>query len=82
MVMNRIWHTVGRRRGRIQDRKRRETVSRIINSGQRVLGTVMFNPNPWADAIKHQPEVHLINVTRDNHQKVLEELRQWLNIKG
>ena len=60
----------------------RDTVSRIIGNGRRVLGTIMLNTNPWADAIKHRPEVHLINVTRDNHQKVLEELRQWLDIAG
>ena len=60
----------------------REAVSQIIASGQRVLGTIMLNPNPWADAIKHRPEVHLITVTRDNHHQVLEELRQWLDITG
>jgi len=60
----------------------REAVSRIIASGKRVLGTVMLNPNPWADAIKQRTEVHLITVTRDNHQKVLEELRQWLDTAG
>ena len=60
----------------------REAVSQIIASGQRVLGTIMLNPNPHADAIKHRPEVHLITVTRDNHHQVLEELRQWLDITG
>ena len=60
----------------------REAVSQIINLGRTMLGTIMFNPNPWADAIKHRPEVHLITVTRDNHREVLEELRQWLDIAG
>ena len=56
----------------------REAVSQIIGSGKRVLGTVMLNPNPWADAIKRQPQVNLITVTRDNYQQVLEELLHWL----
>jgi len=57
----------------------RETVSSIINSGKKVLGTIMLHPNPYADAIKRQPQVNLITVTRANHDQVLEELRDWLN---
>ena len=56
----------------------REAVLRIIDSGKRVLGTIMLNPNPWADAIKHHPQVKLLLVTRANHQEVLEELLDWL----
>ena len=60
----------------------RETVSRLIDQGRRILGTIMLNSNPWADAIKRRPEVNLITVTRDNHRQVLEELTEWLNITG
>ena len=60
----------------------REAVSRIIESGKKVLGTIMLNPNPWADALKSRPEVNLVTVTRDNHREVLEKLRQWLDITG
>ena len=56
----------------------RETIFQIIGSGQRVLGTIMLGPNPWADAIKHKPQVNLVEVTRDNHQEVLEKLLGWL----
>ena len=56
----------------------REAILQIIDSGKRVLGTIMLNPNPWADRIKRQPQVNLITVTRDNHQRVLEELFHWL----
>ena len=56
----------------------REAVSRLIDSGKRVLGTIMLNPNPWTDAIKHQPQVNLITVTRANCQQVLVELLHWL----
>ena len=59
----------------------REAVSQMINSGKRILGTIMLNPNPWADAIKRQPQVNLINVTRDNYRQVLEELLHWLQAK-
>lgn len=55
----------------------REVVAQMIDSGTRILGTIMLNPNPWPDAIKRQPQVHLITVTRDNYQQVLEELLRW-----
>ena len=57
----------------------RKTVLDIIDSGQRVLGTIMLNPNPWADRIKRHPQVNLITVTRDNHPWVLRELQRWLD---
>jgi nucleoside-triphosphatase THEP1 len=56
----------------------REAVSQMINSGKRILGTIMLSPNPWADAIKRQPQVNLMTVTRDNYRQVLEELLHWL----
>lgn len=56
----------------------RETVGQIMGSGQRILGTIMLSPHPWADAIKRQPQVKLITVTRDNHEPVLAELKEWL----
>ena len=58
--------------------KFREAVLNIINSEKRLLGTIMLSPNPYADAIKRQPQVNVVTVTRTNHQQVLEELRQWL----
>ena len=57
----------------------REAVSQIIDGGKRVLGTIMLNPNPWADVIKRQPQVNLVTVTRTNYQQVLEELQYWLD---
>ena len=58
----------------------RETVSEMIESGARILGTIMLNPNPWADTIKHHPQVNLIELKRDNRQQVLSELLHWLGI--
>lgn len=56
----------------------RETVRQIIAGGKRALGTIILNPNPWADTIKRQPQVNLVEVTRANYNQVLEELRDWL----
>jgi len=56
----------------------REVVLSLISSGKQILGTIMSSPHPWADAIKQKPQVKLIEVTRANHQGVLEELSSWL----
>ena len=58
----------------------REAVWQIINSGKKVLGTIMFKANPWADRIKHQPQVNVVEVTRANYHQVLEELLVWLEV--
>ena len=60
----------------------RDAVLQIINGEKRVLGTIMLSPHPWADAIKRQSQVNLIEVTRYNHHQVLEELREWLQGGG
>jgi len=57
----------------------RATVTQIIDSGKRLLGTIMSDPHPWADTIKRRPQVKLITVTRANHHQVQDDLRQWLN---
>lgn len=56
----------------------REAVANIVNSGQRLLATIMLNPNPYADAIKAQPQVELITLTRANRRQVMAELQEWL----
>jgi nucleoside-triphosphatase len=58
--------------------KFREAISQIIDSGKRVLGTIMLNSNPWADAIKRHPEVNLVIVTRENNQQLLDDIQNWL----
>ena len=56
----------------------REAVLHLIDSGKGILGSIMLNPNPWADAVKRKPQVNLVEVTRANYHQVLEELREWL----
>lgn len=56
----------------------REAVTRIIDSGKSVLGTIMLNPHPWADSIKQRPGVILVRVTRASYSQVAEEIKRWL----
>jgi nucleoside-triphosphatase len=60
----------------------REAVANIVNSGKRLLATIMLNPNPYADAIKSLPQTKLMNLTRSNHPQVMAELKDWLNTEA
>jgi len=56
----------------------KRTVLDILESGKKVLGTIMLKSDPRADEIKKKPRVKLINVTRNNHTEVMEELEQYV----
>jgi nucleoside-triphosphatase len=56
----------------------REAVTQAINSGKRVLGTIMLNPQPFADEIKRHPEVEVLLLTRDNRNEVMKKVLNWL----
>jgi nucleoside-triphosphatase len=56
----------------------REAVLKAIDSGKKVLGTIMLNPYPFADAIKRHPGVKVIQLTRADHDQVLREILDWV----
>ncbi len=56
----------------------REAVSEVISGGKTLLGTIMLQANPWADAIKQQPQVKLATVTRASYYQILDDLKNWL----
>ena len=56
----------------------KKAVLEIIEGDKRVLGTIMFNPNQWADAIKRRPQVDIVPVTGSNYQQVLAGVKRWL----
>lgn len=49
-----------------------------LDSGKRLLGTIMLQPHPWANRIKADPRVELVTVTRTNHQQLLNHIETWL----
>jgi nucleoside-triphosphatase len=53
-------------------------VLKAIESGKKILGTIMLQPHPFADEIKHRPNVKVIEITRANHDQVLKEILDWL----
>jgi len=56
----------------------KEAVLEAINSGKRVLCTIMLSSHPWADKIKRHPDVVLIPLTRVNRKQVLEQVLEWV----
>jgi nucleoside-triphosphatase len=56
----------------------REAVTQALNSGKKVLGTIMFSPHPFADEIKRHHEVEALLVTRDNRPQVMNKVLNWL----
>lgn len=61
--------------------KFREAVLKAISSGKKVLGTIILAANPFADEIKHHPEVRVLTVTKVNREGVLGEVLSWLEAK-
>jgi nucleoside-triphosphatase len=59
-------------------RQFKEAVTQAMNSGKRVLGTIMLNPHPFADEIKRHPEAEVLLVTRDNHTEVMRKVLDWI----
>jgi nucleoside-triphosphatase len=56
----------------------RETLTQVINSSKRVLGTIMLNSHRFADEIKRHPQVQVLLVTRENRPQVMNEVLSWL----
>lgn len=56
----------------------REAVTEALESGKKVLGTIMLASHPWADATKRRPGVKVVLVTRANRGFAVERVLEWL----
>lgn len=56
----------------------RDAILEALHGGKRLLGTVMLAPHPWADALKHDSKVAVIELTRENRPQVQEAVKAWL----
>jgi nucleoside-triphosphatase len=56
----------------------REAALKAIDSGKKVLGTIMLNPHPFADDVRRHANVKVVELTRANHDRVLKEILDWL----
>jgi len=60
----------------------REALLEALNSGKRILGTIMLASHPWADQIKRDPRVKVILVSRTNHDQVAKEIESCLHSRS
>ena len=56
----------------------RDIVTEALEGGRRVLGTILWGSHPWADGLKRDPRVAVVEVTRENHQEVKRKVLNWL----
>lgn len=56
----------------------REAIIEALNSGKKLVGTIMLAHHPWADQIKQDPRVKVLQVSRTNNQQILQEVLGWL----
>ncbi|MDH4291082.1 MAG: NTPase [Dehalococcoidia bacterium] len=56
----------------------KEAVTQALDSGKKVLGTIMLNHHPFADEIKRHPEAEVLLVTRDNRTEVMKKVLDWI----
>jgi nucleoside-triphosphatase THEP1 len=56
-----------------------DAVLRAIESGKKVLGTIMLGPHPFADRIRCRTEVRTVLVSAVNHNEVLKQILAWLD---
>ena len=56
----------------------KDAVIQALESGKKVLGTIMLAPHPWADKIKARQDVEIIRVTRLNRNEVVNQVLAWI----
>ncbi len=55
-----------------------DAVIQALNSGKRVLGSIMLGPHPFSDRVKRHPRVETLIVSRDDRTEVEERISGWL----
>ncbi len=56
----------------------REAVLKAAGSGKKMLGTIMLKSHPFADRLKHHPQVSVLHLSRSNHNEVAARVLEWL----
>jgi len=56
----------------------RQAVLEAVESGKKLLGTIMLKPDPWADKLKQHPAVKVVSVTRINRGQISNQVLPWL----
>ncbi len=57
----------------------RDVINRLLDEGHIIIGTIMMNSHPFADAVKRRPGLRVVPVTGANRRQVAASLEEWLN---
>ena len=58
--------------------KFKKAVIAALNSKNKVLGIIVLKPNPFCDKIKRRKDTQIFYLTRENREKVKEEIKKLL----
>lgn len=58
--------------------KFRQIILKALNSKNKVLGTIMLKPNPFCNKIKERKDTKIFYLTRENRERVKEEIIELL----
>jgi nucleoside-triphosphatase len=56
----------------------KEVVTQAMNSGKKVLATIMLNHHPFAYEIRRHPQAEVLLVTSDNRTEVMKKVLHWI----
>jgi nucleoside-triphosphatase len=56
----------------------RDVLLEVLNSGKRLLGTIMLQPHPFADQIKRDARVQVLLLTKANRRQAFDQVTEWL----
>lgn len=59
--------------------KFKEAVTKCINSNKKLLATIRYSPDPFIDKIKKSKDSKVIILSRENYNKVKDEITKWIN---
>jgi nucleoside-triphosphatase len=61
----------------IFSQKFREAILKVLDSKNKVLGTIMLKPNPFCDKIKERKDTKIFYLSRESKEKIKKEIL-WL----
>jgi nucleoside-triphosphatase len=56
----------------------RDVLPEVLESGKRLLGTIMLQPHPFADQIKRDARVQVLLLTKASRRQAFDQVTEWL----
>jgi nucleoside-triphosphatase len=56
----------------------RDALLEVLNSGRRLIGTIMLQPHPFADQVRRDPRVQVLLLTKATRRQAIDRVTEWL----